>query len=61
VPAERNSTIATRDVSHRLLIMIGDLLVCHADRQDRPMDSCGLSVETDKKPETSGGTRCVNH
>jgi hypothetical protein len=41
--------------------MIWDLLVCHASRQNRPMDSGGLAVETGKALEISGGTPSVNH
>jgi hypothetical protein len=41
--------------------MIWDLLVCHAGRQNRPMDSGGLAVETGKTVEISGGAPSVNH
>jgi len=60
-PADRKRAIAKRDVSHRFLVILWDLLVCHAGRQNRPMDSGGLVVETSKTVEISGGAPAVNH
>jgi hypothetical protein len=61
VPAERKRTIVSREVNHRLRVITWDLLVCHAGRQNRPMGSGGLAVETGNTLKTSGGTPWVNH
>jgi hypothetical protein len=46
--AERNRTTARRDMVHRRPVMIWDLLVCHASRRRRVMESEDLAVEAEK-------------